>query len=247
MNNLNSWKLIAPELDDVRIRAYSGSPDKVICPAKENVFRALELVHPNEVRVVILGQDPYHHTQKIQDAQGNLRIIYKASGLCFGYHPNHMGPPNSSLANILAEMARDGYANVSPTLSHLPPQGVLMLNTRLTVEGDKPMSHAGIGWEEQIKLILKFLAEQTDKVIVWLAWGAEARKMIGRLDIQSEMHLVLTASHPCRHSVDRGPKPFRNCGHFRLTNKWLESWGLEPINWDKQQGRMRNEEAHQHS
>ena len=225
MNNLNSWKLIAPKLSEIADRTYGRS--ETIYPPRELVFTALQEVSPEDVRVVILGQDPYH-------SPGKGGSPGKACGRAFGYHPEYIGSTNSSLQNILIEVERDGYSKpADKSLAGWASQGVLLLNTRLTVEEDTPMSHAGIGWEEQIKLILKFLAEQTDKVIVWLAWGAEARKMIGRLDIQSEMHLVLTASHPCRHSVDRGPKPFRNCGHFRLTNKWLESWGLEPINWSK--------------
>lgn len=233
--NYLKWIEIAPGLPSVAEDIY-GSCDNV-CPPVELVFRALELVGPEQVRVVILGQDPYHTPGK-------------ASGLAFGYHPEYIGRLDSSLQNIVAEVRNCGYKVPGYdddnfgyykkgwfTLEHWAKQGVLLLNTRLTVEMGKPMSHAkgnlysgrsgpqGPVWEEQIEKVLKFLAEYTDTIFV--TWGAEARKAADRAGAVEIVH----NSHPCRYSNNATKHPFTGSQCFTEINTVLELKGKEPINW----------------
>lgn len=228
----DKWLEISPKLLEVRDAMYSNSPESIL-PPQDCCFRALESVDPQEVRVVVLGQDPYHTPGK-------------ACGLAFGYHPNYKGPVDSSLANILTEVERDGFTRPEDlSLSGWAEQGVLLLNTRLTVEVGKPMSHANrasgtpdmssrrLGWEDAVRTILSYLG-QLDQPLVWMLWGREAQNAHYRsCPIQHEDHLVLVASHPCRYSVDSGRFPFRSCHHFRDTNLFLREHGLPEIDWSK--------------
>lgn len=209
-NNVNylKWLEIAPGLPGVAESIYNKYSD--VCPPVELVFRALELVGPDEVRVCILGQDPYPTPGK-------------ASGLAFGYHPEYTGSVDSSLANILTEVESCGYAKPSTSLLEWARQGVLLLNTRLTVEAHKPMSHAGLGWEEQIEKILKFLTERTDTI--FMLWGREAQLVADRAGV---INRVMETSHPCKFSANRG---FIGSKCFLTVNTMLHILGKTSIKW----------------
>lgn len=184
----------------------------LLCPPKALLFRALEL-HPKEVKVVILGQDPYHTPGK-------------ASGLAFGYHPEYIGAIDSSLANILQEVRRDiGHVGVDKTLQPWVTEGVLLLNTRLSTIQGRPMAHADLGWESFIINQLKRLDER-QKNKVYMLWGREAQAFEKYLD--GDHNLILKTSHPCKFSVHRG---FAGCGHFSKANEYLGSQGRETVKW----------------
>jgi uracil-DNA glycosylase len=217
MTALSKWFEIAPRLPEVAEISYSRSD--TVCPPRDLVFRALELVSPENVRVVILGQDPYH-------SKG------KASGLSFGFHKDYKGKTHSSMANIMDELRAGGYKmeGFDKSLESWAEQGVLLLNTRLTVDEDHPMSHAKLGWELEILKILKFLSIFHDKNIMWMNWGAEARNMAGQVSDLTGPN-VITTSHPCQYSNRAGPNPFTGSDCFRKCNEYLRSIGREPIKW----------------
>ncbi|HEX5738371.1 MAG TPA: uracil-DNA glycosylase [Hydrogenophaga sp.] len=178
-------------------------------------LRALRLAGPEAVRVVILGQDPYHgHGQ--------------AEGLAFSVASGVKKPP--SLRNIFKELQRD-TGNLPPghgSLVHWAEQGVLLLNTCLTVEEGRPASHAGQGWEVLTDAVIRRCSDGGPPK-VFLLWGAHAQKKISL--INASTHLVLCANHPSPLSASRGPVPFLGCGHFGLANAWLASQGRPSIRW----------------
>ncbi len=183
-----------------------------IYPPANQRFHALELVKPQTVRVVILGQDPYHG-------------VGQAHGLAFSIGQNIAIPP--SLRNIFKELRRD-LGIVSPVHGNLESwarQGVLLLNTVLSVEGTKAGSHQGKGWEEITDIIIECTATQKNPIIFML-WGAYAQKKTAMID--SKQHLILHAPHPSPLSAHRG---FIGCGHFGKANAFLRQRGLEPIMW----------------
>lgn len=166
-------------------------------------LRALELTPPEEVRVVILGQDPYH-------GRG------QAEGLAFSVAPGVRLPP--SLQNIFKEMQRDldvpfpPFPHPGGSLVKWAKNGVLLLNTGLTVEEGQPASHAGKGWEELTDAVIRRVAEG-ERPVVFMLWGSHAqgkRALIPR----DRGHLLLTANHPSPLSALRPPVPFIGCGHF---------------------------------
>lgn len=220
--NVQKWYQIAPGLSLCKWKAYSNDTEETpVFPAPSDTFKAFELVEPNEVKVVVLGQDPYHTPGK-------------ASGLAFGYHRSYSGPVDSSLYNIRAEIERNYPGTTQEfdlSLESLARQGVLLLNTRLSVEQHKPMSHAvKIGWETEIERILKFIAHCYDKNVVWLLWGAEARNMVADIvDLRGPN--VFYTSHPCKFSHKATDKPFTGSGCFGGVNAYLESIGKQPIKW----------------
>lgn len=178
-------------------------------------LRALQLTPPDQVRVVVLGQDPYHG-------------LGQAEGLAFSVAPGVKPPP--SLRNIFQELQRDlGLpAPANGSLVSWARQGVLLLNTCLTVEEGQPASHAGRGWETLTdRLIQRCNASGGGKV--FLLWGAHAQKKKSLLS--AERHLVLLANHPSPLSARRGPLPFIGCGHFSRANDWLRRQGLQPVDW----------------
>lgn len=185
---------------------------KVIYPPNRAIFNALALTPFSSVRVVILGQDPYHGPEQ-------------AHGLCFSVQHGIKPPP--SLINIFKELQSDlGIPRPSHgCLEHWAEQGVLLLNAVLTVEQGKPGSHAQKGWERFTDRIVAELNSRLEGV-VFLLWGAYAQKKGGCID--SARHLVLTAPHPSPFSADRG---FFGCKHFSVTNQHLMSRGLAPIDW----------------
>lgn len=181
-----------------------------VAPPRDLVFQVLQEVAPEDIRVVILGQDPY-------PTPGRAR------GVAFGYHPEYKGQPVSSLANLMEESgAKDR------TLRSWTQQGVLLLNTRLTVEHGKPMSHAGLGWEP---LVQELITKLLDRQIVWILLGGEARKVYHRARRETRTNgIALTTSHPCKFSAHRG---FLGSGIFRDANDTLmNELGEFPVKWN---------------
>ncbi|CAH2808336.1 MAG: Uracil-DNA glycosylase, family 1 (EC [uncultured Paraburkholderia sp.] len=187
---------------------------KTVYPA--DVFRALRLTSPDDVKVVILGQDPYH---------GEDRGTPQAHGLAFSVAPNVRTPP--SLRNIFKEIAASlGYDTPRHgCLDTWAKQGVLLLNTVLTVERDSTASHAKRGWEKCTDTLIHELAMKHDG-LVFMLWGAHAQAK--RALLGGKSHCVLEAPHPSPLSAHRG---FLGCGHFAKANEYLTSQGREPIDW----------------
>ena len=182
-------------------------------------LRALELTPLASVRVVILGQDPYHGPGQ-------------AEGLAFSVAPGEKIPP--SLRNIFKELQRD--LGVPPadsgSLVRWARQGVLLLNTSLTVEEGQPASHAKQGWEALTDAVIHAVA-QSACPIVFMLWGAHAQGRRALIDASPERarHRVLAANHPSPLSAARPPVPFLGCGHFSEANAFLVSQGLPPLIW----------------
>lgn len=186
---------------------------KIIYPPSEDVFNAFKYTALNDVNVVILGQDPYHGPDQ-------------AHGLSFSVRPGVPAPP--SLVNMYKELEKDIAGFTRPTHGYLESwarQGVLLLNTVLTVEKGKAHSHAHLGWETFTDKIINEINQQRNGVI-FLLWGSHAQKK-GRF-IDSHKHHILKAPHPSPLSAYRG---FLGCGHFSQTNQILQQQGLNPINW----------------
>ncbi len=185
---------------------------KHIFPHSKNWFRALELTSLDETRVVILGQDPYHGPGQ-------------AHGLCFSVQPGVRTPP--SLQNIYKEMQDDLGIQPAPHgfLEHWAKQGVLLLNSVLTVEARNAASHQGRGWEQFTDAIIRIINDQ-DRPAVFLLWGAYAQKKAAFVD--AGKHLVLTAAHPSPFAARNG---FFGCRHFSRCNGFLEEKGLPPVDW----------------
>lgn len=182
-------------------------------------FRALELVQPEDVRVVILGQDPYHGPNQ---AQG---LAFSVPDIC---------PRPPSLRNIFQELAAEFPDAGQPKGHELTPwarQGVLLLNTSLTVQARQPASHAKKGWEEVTDAIIEYVAK-TPQPKVFLLWGAHAQAKQPLLtgDTHGPL-LILTTNHPSPLSARRPPKPFMGCNHFIQANQWLEQHGQLAIQW----------------
>jgi uracil-DNA glycosylase len=187
---------------------------KTVYPA--DVFRALRLTSPDQVKVVILGQDPYH---------GEDRGTPQAHGLAFSVAPNVRTPP--SLRNIFKEIAAS-LGHETPRhgcLDTWAKQGVLLLNTVLTVERDSAASHAKRGWEKCTDTLIHELAMRHDG-LVFMLWGAHAQAK--RALLGGKSHYVLEAPHPSPLSAHRG---FLGCGHFVKANDYLVEHGREPIDW----------------
>ncbi len=189
---------------------------KIIYPDNNNIFRALELTAPQEVKVIILGQDPYH-------AKG------QAHGLCFSVPSSVKTPP--SLRNIFLEMNSDlynGQSAIKPEndLSRLARQGVLLLNTVLTVEEGRAQSHGKLGWQSITYDILQSVAQA--QVCAVLLWGKPAAEYAEIFAASPHDHLVLKAAHPSPLSAHRG---FFGCKHFSKVNAWLLSQNKSPIAW----------------
>lgn len=185
---------------------------KTIYPPGEEVFNALNLCPFEKVKVVILGQDPYHGPKQ-------------AHGLSFSVKPPL--PPPPSLKNIYKELQSD--LGIHPpsngNLTRWAEQGVLLLNATLTVEKSKAGSHQGKGWEEFTDKVIHLINEKKQNV-VFLLWGSYAQKKGTFIDQQK--HLVLKAPHPSPLSAHRG---FLGCKHFSKTNAYLKKHGLTPIKW----------------
>ena len=186
---------------------------KTIFPKPEKVFNALNLVKYNNVKVVIIGQDPYHNFKQ-------------AHGLSFSVEEDIAKPP--SLLNIFKELESDlgCYIPNHGNLTKWAKQGVLLLNSVLTVEAHKANSHKGKGWEQITTKVIELLNKREDPVI-FLLWGGSA-KAIGK-DIDKNKHFVLTAVHPSPMSANQGG--WFGCKHFSKTNEILKQLGKEEIDW----------------
>lgn len=186
--------------------------EKTIYPAKENIFAALKATPYESVKVVILGQDPYH-------GEG------EAHGLSFSVCPGIKTPP--SLKNIYKELQSELGCEI-PNNGYLmkwAKQGVLLLNAVLTVEKDKPASHRGKGWEQFTDRIIQEI-DQKEEPVVFMLWGNFAKSKADLL--KNPNHLVLTSAHPSPFSARNG---FYGSNHFIKANEYLTEHGLEPIDW----------------
>ena len=178
-------------------------------------LRALRLTPLHGVRVVIVGQDPYHQAGQ-------------ANGLAFSVGPGQRRPP--SLRNVLEEVVRD-WGQTCITDGQLEPwaqQGVLLINRVLTVEDSRPNAHAGWGWELMSDMLLGAV-NALPHPVAFLLWGAHAQKLRACLD--ESRHRVWVANHPSPLSARRGPQPFVGCAHFSAVNRWLQQQGQSAIQW----------------
>ena len=185
----------------------------VVYPPGKYIFEAFNRTPFDKVKVVILGQDPYHEPNQ-------------AHGLCFSVQKGVRLPP--SLVNIYKELEDEfgtKFLDRDGDLSHWADQGVLLLNATLTVAAGNAGSHQGHGWEMFTDAVVSKLAEQREN-LVFMLWGSYARRK-GAV-INRKRHLVLECAHPSPLSVYRG---FFGCGHFKKANEYLESKGLPTINW----------------
>ncbi len=179
-----------------------------IYPDVSNVFRCFDLTPIENVSVVILGQDPYHGAGQ-------------ANGLCFSV--NDGVPPPPSLRNIYKELESDlGMTRTGSDLSDWAGRGALLLNSVLTVERDKPASHANMGWEKFTDAVIRVLSKR--KNLVYILWGAYAIKKAGEID--GENNLILTSAHPSPLSAYRG---FFGNKHFSAANEYLKKYGKTPV------------------
>ena len=214
-----SWKVrLAPLFEHERLRALrqfladARREGRTIYPPGRDIFAALDATPFERVKVVILGQDPYHGPNQ-------------AHGLCFSVAPGV--PPPPSLSNIFTELERD-LGHPRPDHGCLTPwarQGVLLLNAVLTVEHGLPASHQGRGWELLTDTIVERLAAEREH-LVFMLWGSQAQAKGARID--PVRHLVLKAPHPSPLSAHRG---FIGSGHFSKANAWLTAHGIEPVDW----------------
>lgn len=214
-----SWKLpLAPEFSSAYMQelkeflVQEKAAGKHIFPRGSEYFRALDLTPLDEVKVVILGQDPYH-------GQG------QAHGLCFSVQPGVRTPP--SLVNIYKEL--DSDLGIPPArhgfLEHWARQGVLLLNSVLTVEEGRAAAHQGRGWERFTDAVIRIVNEECDHV-VFILWGSYAQKKAAFVD--TKKHLVLKSPHPSPLSAHNG---FFGTKPFSRTNAFLASKDIEPIDW----------------
>lgn len=186
---------------------------KTIYPSPEKVFNALNLVKFDDVKVVIIGQDPYHNPNQ-------------AHGLSFSVEKDVAIPP--SLQNIYKELKSDMgcYIPNNGNLTKWAKQGILLLNSVLTVEQNKPNSHKNKGWEQITSKVVELLNKR-DEPVIFLLWGSNA-KAIGK-NIDTSKHYVLTAVHPSPMSANQGG--WFGCKHFSKCNEILKNLGKEEIDW----------------
>lgn len=188
--------------------AHNGA---LIYPPQTSIYNAFHHFNPSQTRVVILGQDPYHGPGQ-------------AMGLSFSVSDGVKLPP--SLKNIYKEVAStNGHERARGDLSDWAAQGVLLLNSSLTVETGKAGSHAKWGWHRFTDYVINYLSTE-HKNIVFMLWGKHAQSKSAMIDEQT--HLILSAPHPSPLSAYRG---FLGCGHFAKTNEWLVQHEIEPIRW----------------
>lgn len=214
-----SWKLkLLPEFSSpymLQLKAFllaQKEAGKRVFPKGTEYFRALDLTPLNKVKVVILGQDPYHG-------------YGQAHGLCFSVRPGVRTPP--SLVNIYKELKSD--LGIQPAnhgfLESWAQQGVLLLNSVLTVEEARAASHQGQGWEKFTDAVIRVVNDECENV-VFILWGAYAQKKAAFVD--KTRHLVLKSPHPSPLSAHNG---FFGCRHFSQANAFLASHGREPVEW----------------
>ncbi len=216
-----SWKTaLLPEFEKPYMRQLRDfllaekRARKVVYPKGSEIFAALNLTPLPKVRVVVIGQDPYHGPNQ-------------AHGLCFSIRPGVPRPP--SLENIFQEVSDDvAGGEIPPRHGCLIPwaqQGVLLLNSVLTVERGRAGSHQGRGWETFTDRVVELIKDQSESV-VFMLWGSYAHRKGALVD--TRRHLVLTAPHPSPLSANRG---FFGCRHFSSANRYLKARGFDPIDW----------------
>jgi len=212
-------RLLQDEFDQAYMRDLSAflrerrASGATLYPPPGQIFTAFQETPPQAVKVVILGQDPYHGPGQ-------------AHGLAFSVAPGVPVPP--SLANLFREL-RDDLGIAAPGHGCLIPwarQGVMLLNTVLTVERGQAGAHQGRGWERFTDRVIECL-NGGERPLVFLLWGAQAQRKGAQID--TSRHCVLRAPHPSPLSAHRG---FLGCRHFSQTNAWLRSQGLDPIAWE---------------
>ena len=216
MNNHETWKSFInfetkkPYFKKIKDHLISDNAEgKIVLPEPKNFFRAFDLCELNKVKVVIIGQDPYH-TPGVPN------------GLAFSVNKNQKLPP--SLINIFRELESDlDVKNYIGDLSAWSRQGVLLLNTCLSVCAGLPASHANIGWENFTNAAIEEI--QKKKNIIFLLWGKHAQQK--KAFIQED-NFILEAAHPSPLSANNG---FFGCNHFSKTNNLLTSLGSDPIDW----------------
>lgn len=213
-----SWMdVISSELEKEYFLHLSNFIDQeyqtaLVFPPKEQLFSAFSHCSFNDIKVVIIGQDPYHG-------------FGQANGLCFSVSDSIKMPP--SLVNIFKEIKSDigKEIPISGNLENWAKQGVLLLNTTLSVRESMPGSHQKKGWEQFTDKIIELISIKKNN-IVFLLWGSFAHKK--EILINAQKHCILKAAHPSPLSSHRG---FGGCKHFSLTNDYLIKKGLQPINW----------------
>ena len=213
----NDWDIVLKEeYEKVYFKRIKGIikeeySKKEIFPTYDRIFYAFRKTSYKDTRVVILGQDPYHG-------------VGEANGLCFSVNRGIKTPP--SLKNIYKELYNDlGIERVDTDLTDWANSGVLLLNSVLTVEKDKPASHKFVGWEEFTDNVIKKLNEK-DEPVVFILWGNFAK---GKMKyITNSKHLVISSSHPSPFSVNQG---FLGSKPFSRTNEFLNKNGLKEIEW----------------
>jgi uracil-DNA glycosylase len=217
-----SWKnALSEHLQSAKFKALTDFikreyKTKQIYPEAKNIFRALNLTPLEKVRVVIIGQDPYHGKNQAQ-------------GLSFSVPTELRNPP--SLQNIFKELELElgkkpeAEVKFGGDLSCWAKQGVLLLNAVLTVEAGKAGSHANRGWEDLTDEVIRIVSEESEN-IVFMLWGAYARKKKDLID--NKKHLILESTHPSPFSAHSG---FFGSGHFAKANRWLKSKNLDETVW----------------
>lgn len=211
-------QMLEPEFDQPYMQSLKAfllerkAAGATVYPPGDRIFNALNSTPPPAIRVVILGQDPYHGPGQ-------------AHGLCFSVRPEVRVPP--SLVNIFKEL-RDDIGFTIPRhgcLQHWADHGVLLLNAVLTVEEGRAGAHQGKGWERFTDRIVE-VVNNGDRPVVFMLWGSQAQRKGAGID--RSRHLVLTAPHPSPLSAHRG---FFGCKHFSRANRWLEEQGMAPVDW----------------
>jgi uracil-DNA glycosylase len=215
----NSWKqalkdeFSKPYFQQIPLHLKTEkSQGKTIYPPGSLIFNAFNTTPLDKVKVVILGQDPYHGPKQ-------------AHGLCFSVQNGV--PPPPSLINIFKELQEDIGIKIPDhgNLTHWAEQGVFLLNASLTVRASEPMSHSKIGWAAFTDTVIKKISD-IKKNVVFLLWGKFAQEKSALID-QSK-HLILRAAHPSPLSAHAG---FFGCKHFSKANTWLMSKGIDPVDW----------------
>lgn len=213
-----SWKKLLqeefnkPYFEELTAFVKKEYGSKTVFPPPKDIFKAFDLCPFDQVKVVILGQDPYHGPGQ-------------AHGLCFSVNDNV--PPPPSLINIYKEISSDVGGEMPKTgnLERWAKQGVFLLNAILSVVAHQPTSHQNKGWEEFTDAVIRLISEKKEHV-VFMLWGKYAISKAWMID--DKKHLVLTAPHPSPLSASRG---FFGCKHFSKANEFLKAHGLDEINW----------------
>lgn len=209
----NNWRLLNPKFSALLVDSLQKV--KNCLPPKDQVLRAFCLTDPKEVKVIIIGQDPYHG-------------LGQANGLAFSVNEGLPLPP--SLKNIFKAISNDFCKDVSTKngdLERWAKQGVFLINSILTVEENKPASHSHVGWQEFTGLAIEELSKSR-KGLVFMLWGKYAQSLEGLIH-HKESHLILKTVHPSPLSAYRG---FLNCKHFSKCNAYLVEQGKEAVDWN---------------